>query len=567
MPAIGSRVRKALFVIVVCAAGAQAQAPALSRAMDHEAAGRSHEAIASYRAALREGYVLPAVLGLERSFAQLGWTDSLVPLVDSLVRVMLREVAVRTVQLRVLRALGRDEAAQAAYRDWIRTAPRDPAPYREWARVLLAEGKTAEADAVLNEAALVLGATRALALESAQLRVALGQWGDAAQAWREAIGVQAYLESAAIFSLRATPADQRRAVRTVFLAAPAVPAPRRVLATLELGWGNGREGWAALRELPAGEETASVWSAFAEEAERAGQWLAARDALLALQRWRPDEQRAIRAATLALEGGDAASALSLAEYAAQHLDDTTAARVAAPVILRAYAALGRGSDAARTLERARASLPVPVADALRRDVAWAWVRAGDVRSARAALGATALSPDDELAGWLALYEGDLAAARTGLRRADPTAGDAVTALAVLVRTEAPRGEEIGAAFLALARRDTAAAARAFAVAADASAAAAPVLLLTASRLHQRQGRDREATALWARLLDRHGDAPEAAEAELEWARLLRRQGDRAAAIEHLEHLILTWPQSALVPQARRELALARGTIPPEQDDV
>jgi TolA-binding protein len=104
-------------------------------------------------------------------------------------------------------------------------------------------------------------------------------------------------------------------------------------------------------------------------------------------------------------------------------------------------------------------------------------------------------------------------------------------------------------------------------AADATPDAAPVLLLTAARLQQRQGRSREATQVWSRLVDHHAAAPEATEAALEWGRLLRQQGDRAGAIARLEHLILTWPQSALVPQARRELEQARGTIPPGGRDV
>jgi hypothetical protein len=69
-------------------------------------------------------------------------------------------------------------------------------------------------------------------------------------------------------------------------------------------------------------------------------------------------------------------------------------------------------------------------------------------------------------------------------------------------------------------------------------------------------------ATWQRIVAEHGDAPEAAEAELEWARTLRRRGDLQGAITHLEHLILSAPESALLPQARRELALARGTGPP-----
>jgi hypothetical protein len=41
-----------------------------------------------------------------------------------------------------------------------------------------------------------------------------------------------------------------------------------------------------------------------------------------------------------------------------------------------------------------------------------------------------------------------------------------------------------------------------------------------------------------------------------------RAGNRTTAAGRLEHLILTYPQSALVPQARRELELAKSAIPP-----
>ena len=559
--------RRILSLLVLSVATARAQSASLTRAMDHEAAGRAAEALTEYRTAMASGMLVPALLGMERAYAQLGQTDSLVPLVDSLLRVTPRDVTIRTVQLRVLRALDRETAARDAFRDWVRAAPRDPAPYREWARVLLAEGRTATVDTVLAEATMVLGSNQALALEAAQLRVALGQWREAAAAWRDAFGAQSYLESAAIYSLRAAPPEHRRTVRAVLVGDPVTLAARRVLSTLELGWGNSREAWSALRDLPPNDEVGAAWSTFAEDAERSGAWLAARDALLALQQWRPDQQRALRAATFALEGGDAASALALTAYAATDMSDSTAARTVTPVVLRAYAALGRGADAAQALQQAQRFLAPAVIDGLRREVAWAWVRGGDVTQARAALGTAPLAADDELAGWLALYEGDLRAARLGLRRADPTSGDAVTALAVLVRTAAVQSPSVGAAFLALARHDTASATARFMAAADATPDAAPVLLLTAARLQQRQGRSREATQVWSRLVEHHAAAPEATEAALEWGRLLRQQGDRAGAIARLEHLILTWPQSALVPQARRELEQARGTIPPGGRDV
>ena len=45
-----------------------------------------------------------------------------------------------------------------------------------------------------------------------------------------------------------------------------------------------------------------------------------------------------------------------------------------------------------------------------------------------------------------------------------------------------------------------------------------------------------------------------------------RKKDVPAAIARLEHLILTYSQSALLPQARRELDLAKKMIPPSNAD-
>jgi outer membrane protein assembly factor BamD (BamD/ComL family) len=45
------------------------------------------------------------------------------------------------------------------------------------------------------------------------------------------------------------------------------------------------------------------------------------------------------------------------------------------------------------------------------------------------------------------------------------------------------------------------------------------------------------------------------------ARVLLRLGRTADAVSRLEHLILTYPGSAFTPDARRELARARGTVP------
>jgi hypothetical protein len=58
------------------------------------------------------------------------------------------------------------------------------------------------------------------------------------------------------------------------------------------------------------------------------------------------------------------------------------------------------------------------------------------------------------------------------------------------------------------------------------------------------------------------DAPATAPAaELALAELLMSGHRPGEAVEVLEHLILTYPQSALVPQARRKLDEARGAVP------
>ena len=49
--------------------------------------------------------------------------------------------------------------------------------------------------------------------------------------------------------------------------------------------------------------------------------------------------------------------------------------------------------------------------------------------------------------------------------------------------------------------------------------------------------------------------------ELALAELLFRSGKREQAIAALEHLLVTWPTSAVVPQARRLLDMARGAVP------
>ncbi|MBX9927778.1 MAG: hypothetical protein K2X99_02595 [Gemmatimonadaceae bacterium] len=545
----------------VVAQAQPAPSTALQRAINEEEAGKWREAAASYRVALHDGLLIPAMLGLERALSQLGEETTLLSIVDSLLLTHPRDPMIRTVQLRTLRAVGRDDALRAAFEQWAALSPRDVAPWREYARTLLGDGRTAAADSLLKRAELALGRSRELLLESAQLRAALGQWESAATAWRDGLVDQPWMDQAAVFSLGAAPIAQRDPVRRVLGGAPVDRGARAVLARLELQWNAPRDGWRALESLRADDSTLVLWRSFADEVERSGAWLVARDAWAAVDRAKPDPTAALRAATAALTGGDAAGALTILGTAMRR-DSLRLSASALPVRVRALAQLARPAEAEALI--AGAGLPdSPDRRTLMRTVAWGWIRAGDVERARATIaGGGSAADEDAVSAWLALVDGDLTAARRGLRESASTgARDAVDALALLSRTRATRSTALGRTFLALAQGDTLRAARSFALAVDSLTDGAGVTLATSARLALAAHDDALAESAWARLVRDFPSAPEAVEAELTVARRLVVRGDRVGAAARYEHLILTWPESALLPQARRELETLRRSAP------
>jgi tetratricopeptide (TPR) repeat protein len=543
--------------------GAQEEeSPAVLRALDLENAGKYREAAQLFRAALRVSPTAGALLGLERAYAELGMSDSLLAPLDSLIARRPREPLFRSVQLRTLQILRREDLLRAAFERWVREAPRDPAPYREYARLLLQLGRSAAADSVVQRGRLSLGGARDLEYETAQLRAAQGQWLPSAEAWRRALSDAPHLAGAAAYALAPTPAATRDAIRVIFLTAPADLGARSALAELELGWGRPRDAWNALRVLPPDSVAARVWTEFGERALAEERYAEARDAFAAALRTRRTSALALSAGTAALRAGSPADVFTLAPLAEADADPARLARDYVPLHVEALAALGRGAEAEAVVERYDRHLAPGQRMRLARTLATAWVRAGDLPRARIALRAAGEDADSsEAAGWLALYEGRLGAARALLRSARDPGSDLALALGIVARTRGDTAPELGGAFLALARGDSAGAATRFVDAAERHPEAASVIVLAAARVRAARADDAGAMPLWQRVVTQYADSPEAAESELEWARALRRRGDTAGAITHLEHLILSAPQSALLPQARRELEIARGAVP------
>ena len=535
---------------------AQAQNANLNRALDLEQAGKWKEAIVAWRAVIASGEGAQGLLGLERVFGQLAQDDSVLPPLDSLLKRKPEERVLRGVQLRVLRSLGRDSLARAAFDEWVRLVPHDPSPFREFAGQLLNDGRTALADTILQQATLALGSTKALTIEVAQLRSALGLWNAAAVEWVKALRSESYLEQAAAYSLFPATGVHRDSVRAVLRDATQAGA-KKVLGTLELQWGAARDGWRALSTLTVADSAYESWKDFAEDAEHQGAWLAARDALAAMIKERPNATLAVRAASAAMSGGEPASALDFLSVARRVLQPFQVRLQVLPIEVRALASLGRAAEAERLVRESSEFLDLSTRQSYSRQIAWGWIRAGAVDKARAALGDASSDDAEEVTAWIALYDGDFKKARVGLRRPQDATADVVTVISLLGRTSADSARGVGAAFLALARGDSAQAAARFERAADEISDAAPLLLAIAARVQTARRQDAAAITLWQRIVQRYTAAPEAAEADLEWGRSLRKRGDLAGATERFEHLILSYPQSALVPQARRELDAVR----------
>jgi tetratricopeptide (TPR) repeat protein len=353
----------------------------------------------------------------------------------------------------------------------------------------------------------------------------------------------------------------RDSVRRILLAPPIEPGARLALAGLEGVWGSAADGWLALRDLPVDSASTEAWIEFGTRAEREGRWPLARDAFDAALKWRANPDVALRAANAAIESGDPNAALTLAPLPPS-ADSAVVAERYVPIHTRALALLGRPLVAEKLVQAYDRFFTPGARARMSRQVAFGWVRTGDMMRARAALVEAGADGDSsETAGWLALYEGNLKTARLLLRRGGESTPELALALGLIARLPGDTATAVGAAFLALARGDTTKAAERFEQAGASSPSVASLLLMTAAQLRSSARDEPGALALWQRVVEQHADSPEAPAAELEWARVLRRRRDLKAAAERLEHLIITYPQSSLLPQARRELELVRQTIP------
>jgi len=292
----------------------------------------------------------------------------------------------------------------------------------------------------------------------------------------------------------------------------------------------------------------------------------------------PDGGAAARARAEAarafIEAGDRVAAGAVLERIAQDSNaPPDAQRFAQRAVVEALIDGGQRDEGARQLTT-NARLSADDRASLRLRLARARIMAGELDRADGELTRDSSVEALALQGWIALYRGRLSDAHRLFLAAGPYAGDRRDAtdrtemVALLQQVPGYSYPALGGALLLLAQGDSVRAAAALRLAASGlttgqGGGGRPDVLLLAGRVAARldTAQQRTALALFDDIVRSAGQGAAAPAAELEWARLLARRAQTAEAIRHLEHLILTYPGSAVVGEARRELERAKGAIP------
>ena len=592
-----------LTVLVVPVSSLSAQA--IGQGFELERAGHYDQAASIYFATLRaEPANVSALLGLERVLPPLNRLSELLPAARRATAASPANVALRGILLRTYVALNEPDSARAVALRWAAASPRDEAPYREWAIALEDAHRHADARAVLLSGRQAIGRPGAFGIELAELDRLTGDWPGAAREWAAALPDAPAQLTNAVSELADAPEAERERIARVLTgdgaegegegegeggqSGESAVLTRRLAAELLLGWGQAARAWTVFAPTVASPSSDALFALkrFADVAGTRGTPDARRVRGLALARYgemapEPEAARAwADAARAFVEAGDRAAARDVLERVAR---DSSAPpdvqQLAQSAVVEALIDGGQLEEAARQLARDR-RLSTDDRAGLSRRLARARIAAGDVDGAEVALANDSSVEGLAVAGWIALYRGRLKRAQELFQAAGPYAGDRrdaterSEALALLQQVPRDSLPELGSALLLVARGDSTGAVAALARAADRLDVIAggeggeggrPDILLVAGRIAARPGggleQQRTALALFAEVVRSGGRGAAAPAAELEWARLLVRQGQSADAIQHLEHLILSYPGSAVVPEARRELERAKGAIP------
>jgi tetratricopeptide (TPR) repeat protein len=571
----------ALLALAVSATGLGAQTVQESRLLREAAALESRGDFDGAEGVLRR--LLEArpgssggLFALERVLRAKGEPVAVLSAVDAFLEQEPTSAGVRYLKLRVLAEVDSLDALTQEAEAWFRAQPESETPYREAARVYERTFGPDAALSVLRRGRRATGDEDGLALEIGDLLIQSGARDEALAEWARAVGPDG--EQAATIGRRvaglSSDAEESGRMLVSLLARHEAVGRRRAGAQIALDLGLEQEALALSRDVAAELEGRPRASFLADVARRA------RDqALGAVASWAyaelgqeaasPAERRQFdqRIAEVALAEGDTLVAVEaqrrvVESYAPGSADH----RRATAQLIRLERTLASTEGLEEGLDRFRAAYPeAPELDELAATVAGALLARGDPEGAAKVLEGMAGPRSSMQRGYLLLEAGDVAEGRRALLMAvgglEPSDATDVIQLAGLLGRLSPAGASALAAAAAPSRKGEGAAAAARiegALESVPEADRAP-LLAEAARMADRGGARDRAADLRARVVTEFPDAPEMPEAALLLARYRSRSpGGMEEAVRLLEELLVSAPNAAVVPDARRELERLRG---------
>lgn len=567
----------ALLALLAAPLPGAAQQASMPRAFELERRGNYEVAVEAYREMLtRKPGDVSALLGLERVLLPLNRSAEILPDVRAALRAAPSSTGLYGVAMRAWAAADQPDSMRAVAERWARLVPTDEAPYREWGAAALTGRRREAALEAYRLGRERLGRPDALAAEIAQLATADGDYATAAREWVPAVRRLPGYRITAVATLGHAPAFKRAEILRI-LAAEADFTARRLESELRVKWGDPLGGLAALEgglERSRGQAVEALRTLVEQlRILRTGDAVLAQARALETMAARLPPVQASRtrleaAQAYATAGDREAARRMLTGLADDSGAGTAVSSGAAGALVTVLIGEGKLDEASSRLEELRPKMNGEEHAELGRALVAAYIRRGELDRADSALGRDSTVDGFALAGRLRLYRGDLTGAVEAFKQAGPYAGDRAdatrrtTLLALLQPIRQDSLPALGAALLALERGDTAQAVDGLDAVADdlpAAQGGAEVRLL-AGRLSEARGDAERAGRLYRAAASK--DAPATAPAaELALAELLLLTRRSEEAVTLLEHLILTYPESALVPQARRRLDQARGAVP------
>lgn len=550
---------------------------ALARALAAERRGDLADAVTEFEAVLAERPADgQAILGLSRVLPALDRRAELVAPLRQALAIDSSNVGFLAMAVRTFALLGRGDSAAAYVNRWVEVVGSEEEPWREWATSALEAHDRVGAKRALEEGRRRIANPAALAPELAQLREAEGDIPGATDEWLRAIDNAPTLRNAALLMLGDLLPPRRDTVLAVLARRGDDPEATRLRGLLLVKWGQPEQGVAIVGTvLPESAAQASyllrpVLEELKGRDDRPA--LRAKGQALELQASREEGLTRVRtwmdaARAWADAGEERIARRILADVAADPAAPDGVASAASGTLLGVLIAEGQPAQAESLLVSIRGALSLDERDRATRRVAMAWARADNIAHAEAMLENDSSVSGFAVRGRLRAYLGDLVDAAEWLKAAGPYddeqehAVERVALLSLLGAMDRDTFPAFGRTLLILDRGDTATAVTRFTALADSLAPpGAAALRYLAGELALSRADTAAALSLLA-AADTAVAPATAPAARLARARIAAARGERTEAERLLEAIIIDYPDSAAVPDARRLRDLLHGAIP------